>query len=168
MSLDLLASLSSTVGAVALVLSVIYASIQIGHNTRAVLASAFQQVVNSFAEISFEISKDKTLVDLYLRAGQELDTFDELERMQYRLMLLSLLRRAENVFFQTEIRMLHPDHWSGIRNSVKTIVTPPAARRCWREIKTRFNPTFASFVDSLIAQDPNAAPPRLAATRRAV
>src|SRR5262252_6693392 len=158
MSLAQLASLSSTVSAVALIASVIYASIQIRHNTRAVLASAFQQVVNSFAEISFEISKEKTLVDLYLRAGQEFASLGELERYQYTLMLLSLLRRAENVFFQTEIRMLHSDHWSGIRNSIKAIVAPPGARGCWREIKTRFNPTFASFIDSLIAQEPGTFP----------
>src|SRR5215469_11247849 len=142
MSLEQLAPLSSTVSAAALVVSVIYASIQIRHNTRAVLASAFQEVVNSFAEISFEISKDKTLVDLYLRAGQDFASFDESDRSQYGLMLLSLLRRAENVFFQTEIRMLHADHWSGMRNSIKTIGASEGARCCWREIKNRFNPTF--------------------------
>src|SRR5262249_53399549 len=49
-------------------------------------------------------------------------------------------------------------HWSGIRNSVKAIVAPPGARGSWREIKTRFNPTFASFIDSLIAQEPATAP----------
>src|SRR5215469_16052272 len=154
MSLEQLDSLSGTVAAVALVATVIYASIQIRHNTRAVLASVFQQVVNSFAEISLEISKDKALVDLYLRGGQEFASFDELERLKYRLLLLSLLRRAENVFFQTEIRMLHLDHWSGMRNSIKAIVASQGARGCWNEIKTRFNPTFASFIDSLIAQDP--------------
>ena len=44
--------------------SIIYVSIQIRNNTRAVRASAFQQVVNSFAAISFDIAKDKKLVDL--------------------------------------------------------------------------------------------------------
>jgi len=158
MSLEQLDSVSGTVAAVALVATVIYASIQIRHNTRAVLASVFQQVVNSFAEISLEISKDKALVDLYLRGGQEFASFDELERLQYRLLLLSLLRRAENVFFQTEIRMLNLDHWSGMRNSIKTIVASQGARGCWPEIRTRFNPTFASFIDSLIAQESNAVP----------
>src|SRR5262245_44412719 len=147
MSLEQLTSLSSTVSAVALVASVIYASVQIRHNTRAVLASTFQQVVNSFAEISFDISKDKTLVNLYLRAGQEFATLGELERVQYTFLLLSLLRRAENVFFQTEIHLLHSEHWSGIRNSVKTMISPPGARTCWDEIKARFNPAFVSFVD---------------------
>jgi len=159
MSLEQLASLSSTISAVALIISVIYASIQIRHNTRAVLASAFQQVVNSFAEISFEIAKDKNLVDLYLRAGKDFASLGELERAQYSLMLLSFLRRSENVFFQTEIHMLHSDHWFGIRNSIKTIVSPPGARDCWNEIKDRLNPKFASFIGSLIKDVGDATPP---------
>ena len=40
------------------------------NNTRAVRASAYQQVVNSFAAISFDIAKDKNLVHLYLRPGE--------------------------------------------------------------------------------------------------
>ena len=88
-------------------LQIIYVSIQIRNNTRAVRASAFQQVVNSFAAISFDIAKDKKLVDLYLRAGKDFAALDELERAQYSLMLLSFLRRAENVFFQTEISSCH-------------------------------------------------------------
>jgi hypothetical protein len=158
MFLEQLVSFSAIVSAVALAASVVYAALQIRHNTRAVRASAFQQVVNSFAEISFEISKEKTLVGLYLRAGREFAAFDELERLQYTLLLMSLLRRAENVLFQTEIHMLNSDHWSGIRNSIKTIVVQPGVRRCWMEIRTRFNPTFARFIDSLIASDSNTAP----------
>jgi hypothetical protein len=164
MSLEQIDSISGLAAAVALIATVIYASLQIRHNTRAVLASVFQQVVNSFAELTLEISKDKTLVALFLRGGQEFSTFDELERLQYRLLLLSLLRRAENVFFQTEIRMLHLDHWSGMRESIKTMLASPGARACWLEIKTRFNPTFASFIDSLIEQNPNTLLAHLAET----
>jgi hypothetical protein len=104
--------------------SAIYTSIQIRHNTRAVRASAFQQVVNSFATISFDIAKDKNLVDLYLRAGEEFASLGEVERAQYSLMLLSFLRRAKNVLFQSNIRMLHSEHWSGIRDSIKAILAP--------------------------------------------
>lgn len=56
MLLEQLASLASVVSAVAVVASVIYASLQIRHNTLAVRASSFQQVVNSFAAISFDIA----------------------------------------------------------------------------------------------------------------
>ena len=99
MSLQELAELGAAMSGVGVIASVIYVSIQIRHNTRAVRASAFQQVVNSFAAISFDIAKDKGLVDLYLRAGRDFASLGEVERAQYSLMLLSFLRRAENVYF---------------------------------------------------------------------
>ncbi len=151
MSLGELASIASLVSAVAFVVSVIYVSIQIRNNTRAVRASAFQQVVDSFAGISLDIAKDRNLVDLYLRASKDSASLSELERMQYSLMLQSFLRRAENVFFQTEIHLLQSDHWSGIRESIKAIVDPPGARECWSAIKSRLNPEFRVFIDRLIS-----------------
>ena len=94
------AELGAAMSGVGVIASVVYVSIQIRHNTRAVRASAFQQVVNSFAAISFDIAKDKNLVDLCLRAGRDFPALDEVERAQYSLMLLSFLRRSENVFFR--------------------------------------------------------------------
>lgn len=106
-----LAWLGAAMSGLGVILSVIYVSIQIRNNTLAVRSSAFQQVVNSFAAISFDIARDKTLVDLYLRAGRDFASLDEVERAQYSLMLLSFLRRAENVYIQSEFRTLHTQHW---------------------------------------------------------
>ena len=152
MSLQEFAELGAAMSGVGVIASVIYVSIQIRHNTRAVRASAFQQVVNSFAAISFDIAKDKSLVDLYLRAGRDFASLGEVERAQYSFMLLSFLRRAENVFFQTEIHLLHTEHWSGIRDSIKAIMATPGAQACWSEIKNRLNPEFRAFIDELIAE----------------
>ena len=71
MSLQEFAWLGATMSGVGVFASIIYVSIKIRNNTRAVRASAFQQVVNSFAAISFDIAKDKKLVDRYLRAGKD-------------------------------------------------------------------------------------------------
>jgi hypothetical protein len=98
MSLQEFAWLGATMIGVGVLASIIYVSIQIRNNTRVVRASAFQQVINSFAGISFDIAKDKKLVDLYLRAGKDFGSLGALERAQHSLMLLSFLRRAENVF----------------------------------------------------------------------
>lgn len=151
MLLEELAWLASVVSAVAIVVSVIYAARQIRNNTLAVRAAAFQEVVNSFAAISLDIAKDKDLVELFLRGGNDLAALDGVERARYSLMLLSFLRRAENVLFQSSAHMLHTEHWSGIRESVKAIMAPPGARACWGEIRNRFNPDFRAFVDALVA-----------------
>ena len=51
MSLQEFAWLGAAMSGVGVLASIIYVSIQIRNNTRAVRASAFQQVVNSFAAI---------------------------------------------------------------------------------------------------------------------
>jgi hypothetical protein len=150
MSLQDLASLSTALSGIGVIFTVIYAALQIRNNTREVRATAFQQVVNSFAAISFDIAKDKNLSDLYLRGGRDIKSLDDVEHAQYMLMLLSFLRRAESVFFQTETHMLHEQHWFGIRESTKAVMASPGARACWSEIRNRFNPQFAEFVDELV------------------
>ena len=154
MWLEDLARFASVVSATAIVVSAVYASIQIRHNTRAVRASAFQQVIDSFAAISFDIAKDPSLVDLYLRGGREFGSLNEMERARYSLMLLSFMRRAENVLYQSNTHLLTSEHWSGIRNSIRAILTPPGAQACWSEIADRLNPDFRAFIAVLIGEIP--------------
>ncbi|MDB5546125.1 MAG: hypothetical protein JWO64_3274 [Hyphomicrobiales bacterium] len=149
MNLQDLAAFSTALSGIGVIFTVIYAALQIRNNTREVRATAFQQVVNSFAAISFDIAKDKTLSALYLRGGRDLKGLDEVEQAQYMFMLLSFLRRAEAVFFQTETHNLHEQNWFGIRESTKSVMASAGARACWSEIRTRFNPQFAEFIDEL-------------------
>ena len=153
MNLENIAHLATAISAVGGVVTLLYFALQFRENARAVRASTFQQVVTSFAAISFDIARDRTLVDLYLRAGKNFAGLNELEQAQYSLMLLSFLRRAENVFVQSTIRTLHDAHWSGIRASIDWIMSSPGARACWAEISTRLNPQFRAFVDAMIAAE---------------
>lgn len=152
MSLQEFAWLGAAMSGVGVMLSVLYFAVELRHNTRAVRASAFQQVVNSFAGVSMELARDRTLVELFVRAAKDYPALDIVERTQYSYMLLSYLRRAESLVFQTEIHMLNTEHWSGIRSSIKAVLTTPGARVCWGEIKIRFNPEFRAFIDELIAE----------------
>lgn len=152
MNLQDLAAFSTALSGLGVIFTVIYAAVQIRNNTREVRATAFQQVVNSFASISFDIAKDKSLSELYLRGGDEFGALNDVERVQYTFMLLSFLRRAENVYFQTESHTLNEQHWFGIRESTRAVMESFGARACWSQIRNRFNPQFAGFVDELVAR----------------
>src|ERR1022692_4108289 len=88
MSLEQFAWLGAAMSGVGVMLGFVYFSIEIRHNTRAVRASAFQQAVNSFAEVSFELTKDKRLVELFIRAAKDYASLDEIERTQYTYMII--------------------------------------------------------------------------------
>lgn len=151
MTLEQFAWLGNIVSGLGVIATVIYTAVQIRSNTRAVRASAFQQIVDSFSSISFDIAKDKNLTDLFLRAGRDFSGLSDVERAQYNFMLSSFLRRAESVYFQTESRTLRDKHWAGIRASIEWVMSSPGAHASWKEIKNRFNPQFGAFIDGLNA-----------------
>jgi hypothetical protein len=43
------------------------------------------------------------------------------------------------------------NHWVGIRASIEWVMSSPGARSSWKDIKNRFNPRFATFIDELSA-----------------
>jgi hypothetical protein len=149
MTLEQFAWLGNIVSGLGVIATVVYTAVQIRSNTRAVRAAAFQEVVDSFASISFDIAKDKNLTELFLRAGRDSSALSEVERAQYNFMLLSFLRRAESVYFQTESRTLRDKHWAGIHASIEWVMSSPGARGSWKELKNRFNPQFTTFIDGL-------------------
>lgn len=153
MPLERIALLASIISCVAVVTGVVYAALQVRHNTRAVTASALQQVMASFAAISSDIAKDASIADIYIRGANALPSLSDVERVRYTMMLLSFLRRAENVFFQANMQVLSRDHWSGIRNSIKDVMATPGARTCWVGIEDRLSPDFADFINSLLNAD---------------
>jgi hypothetical protein len=150
MSLEEWGWLGGLLGGVGIVISVVYLAAELRQNTRAIRLAAFQNVIDSFAGVSFDLARDRQLVDLFVRAAREFAMLDEVERTQYSYMMLSYLRRAEGLLFQTEIRVLQTDQWSGIRASIRAVLTPPGARHCWNEIKDRFNPRFREFIATIL------------------
>lgn len=159
MSLQAVATIATIVSGFGVIVTLIFLSIQTRHNTRALRASTFQQVVNSFASISFDIAKDASLSGIFLRAKTDYGNLKEVEKVQYGFVLLSFLRRAENVYVQSEIHTVHAMHWSGIQESIATIMEADGARTNWSELRHRFNPQFRQFVDELLAarHEPGAA-----------
>ena len=91
MSLQEFASLGAAMSGLGVMLGIIYFGIELHQNTRAVRVSALQQVINSFAGVSFDIARDRNLVDLFLRAGADYASLDDVERTQFSLMLRSYL-----------------------------------------------------------------------------
>jgi hypothetical protein len=158
MMLDQIAAYANVVSALAVIVGLIYAALQIRQNTQAITTTAYQQVVSSFAEYAFEIAKDGELADLAYRAGIDFDSLTDVERMRYELFLLSFLRRAENVLYHADEKVLSDRHWAGIRNSIQTTLDQPGARQGWARVQHRVNPEFRAFIDRLLADSTDADP----------
>ena len=118
MTLEDLGNVGEFIAAIATLVTLIYLAVQIRQNTRAVRSTAFQQVVDSFSEISLELGLNREISEIFNRADSGLSSLDAVERRRHQYILLSFFRRAESVFFQSDQGTLEAGNWEGIRESV--------------------------------------------------
>jgi hypothetical protein len=147
-NLEDLGNIGEFIAAIATLVTLIYLSAQIRQNTRAVRSTAFQQVVDSFSEVSLALGLNEEASELFERAEQGLSFLTPVEVRRHRYILLSFFRRAESVFFQSEQRTLEAENWEGIRQSVRVILQNPGSQQFWRENASLFNSRFRAYVES--------------------
>ena len=80
MSLEDLGNLGEALGGLAVLVTLVYLAIQTRENTKALRAATFQQVVDSFADISGSLSHDRELTEIVLKGRQDLASLDEVDQ----------------------------------------------------------------------------------------
>ncbi len=148
MTLQDLGNIGEFAAAIATLITLIYLAAQIRQNTRAVRSSAFQQVIDSFSAISLEIGLNREVSEILDRADNDFSSLDSLQRRRHWSILLSLFRRAESVFFQSEQGTLPAESWGGIREFLRSVLQGQGAQQFWDENSFAFNPRFRAFVES--------------------
>ena len=149
-----LANLGELIGAVAVVVSLIYLAVQIRQNTRAVRSSTFQSVVDTLSTGVAEIARDPEITRLWITGLQNSDELSEIERGRFRLFVLMAVRKWENAFYQHGAGMLDEPQWKGIVQDIRSIVRQPGFRAWWDRVPDVVSSDFRSFIDELIEAAP--------------
>lgn len=144
-------------GGIGVIASITYAAFQIRNNTRAVRATAFQQISGSISSQLDELARNADLCSLMLRGGDDFEALDRLEKARFRFHVMSHMSRVENAFMQHRIGTLKDDHWTGIRNGMISSLEAPGRRVAWALIRNRLNPDFRAHVDKIVEQAAKAA-----------
>jgi hypothetical protein len=146
MSLQDLGNIGEFVAAIGVIVSLIYLAVQIRQNTRTVRAAAFQQVVDSLADFTSSLSRDRELIEIVIKGNADFDSLDEVERTRFDFAFISFFRRAENVVVQTEYGTLSADTWTGFRETLKSSLRAPGLFEWWSHRRQRFHPSFQKFM----------------------
>lgn len=141
------------VGATAMVISVLFGSIQIRNNTRAIRAAAFQQMATSLATPADELARNPELCALLLRGADDFHAMERLDKARFRFYQQGLLRRVESALLQNKLGTLHEEHLLGIRDIMTAVYSSQGQRDAWALIRTRFNPEFRTYVDEVVREE---------------
>ena len=149
--IETLGNLGEFIGAIGVILSLLYLSIQIRHNTKTVRASSYQAITSHLADINRSAVDDPEFAKLLIEGTMDLGTLSEVDRYRFGVFLSARLRHYENIYFHYSQGLLDSEVWDAHREVLAEMMVNPGVAAIWRSgTKAAFPAAFAKQVDSML------------------
>ena len=147
-SLADVAHLAEIVGAVAIVISLLYVGQELKSNTAAVKAASLQSITNASSGSILAIAENGELARIRLIGDQELSQLTNVERFQYRMYYRQLWLHMQNVWSQWKLGIVEDDVWEGYERAMCTILfsTFEGEERWIKDHSPAFSEEFVAYV----------------------
>ena len=135
------------IGALAVLVTLVYLALQIRSNTRAVRASTFQNVTGGWQNQLLS-TLEPGVASLVVKARHEPAALGDSDIRRLWYLSRAMFRLCENDYFQFRNGTFDEDAWRGYRQSiVREVVGPRALRAMWVMQRDVFSEEFAAFMD---------------------
>jgi len=152
---EALGAIANVLAAVGVIATLIYLSIQIRQNTKAVRSSSIQNLVQSFSTTAQAALENGYIIPLLLKANAGADALTEEQRAQLHFWFIMTFRRFEGVYFQRDLGIVDAEVIDGFERSHIAVLASKTAQEWWANSKEIFNSGFVSYVEDLLQKRPS-------------
>ena len=149
MNWDAIGAIGEIVGAVAVVISLIYLAIQMRGQNRETRLSTINSSLTSWNSLLALVAENSELADIGNR-GLKNDELSEDQEVRFRAFANSYLRFAEGLYLQHLEGRLDDRIWLGIGKGVTVFLQAPGMRRFWSHRKDWYSSEFREYVEEEI------------------
>jgi len=159
MNWDAIGAISEMIGALAVVISVIYLAFQIRQNTkqleqneRTSIAASVSASSTTYRENRQYIYTSADVAEIQLRGMSDPEALDKVERYRFRLMMSNFVDANWDMYSQTVMTGFSPETWQtqGSR-AIRRILGTPGGLWFWREFRAEYPEVFRAEVDRMLA-----------------
>jgi hypothetical protein len=150
---EALGAVANLLAAVGVIATLLYLSIQIRQNTKAVRSSSIQNLVQSFSTTAQAAVENEYVIPLLLKANAGTDALSEEERARLHFWFVMTFRRFEGVYFQRDLGVVDAEVIDGFERSHIAILASKSAQAWWANSKGIFNSGFVSYLEGLLEKD---------------
>ena len=111
MNLQDLTQAAAIVSSLAVVVSLIYASVQLRHNTRALMATTYNAVTSNSLALLSPMTGSPEFSEFLHHAHAQPDALMPAERMRFDAVMLTVFRHWDNLYYQFRSGTLDPEMW---------------------------------------------------------
>ena len=156
MSLNDLANMGQVIGAIAVVISLIYVALQIRQNTNAVRSATAQTVHEHFAKWYHLVAADDELAKIVAKGLRDYRSLSEQERVRFVATFSAFLSYSQNAFLKWREGLLASQLWMGWQHVIINLVCAPGGKAFWKDRAYMFGDEFRRHIeDDLIKREPH-------------
>jgi hypothetical protein len=147
---QLLGNIGEFIGAIAVLISILYLAYQIRQNTKMMQGATVQAITQT---IQSENKWSSELGPIYEKAVQG-EKLTWLDRFQLGEWLTAALTARQNEFYQYRSGLLDEEMWKASEGIIRSIMLSPHAKKWWRSFeKYVFHDEFVQLVDKIVEAD---------------
>lgn len=153
MNLDFLGNIGEFVGAVGVIVSLAYFSVQLRQNTKALKASSYQEISHNSRELLELLIADGSMAEIFTR-GREggIEVLSPVERVRWHSMLLAIFRHWDNLFYQYRNDMLERELWKSYQHVIRGYMSDVGFQEWWEQQREGFSLSLQELINGVIAR----------------
>ena len=149
MNWDAIGAVGEILGAVGVIVTLVYLATQIKHNTKTARSATRQAISDSTAGMLTDLTKDADMGDILVRSFNG-EPLNKLESFRLHARCYRDFKHYENFFYQKREGLLPDDEWPGFKENLKLILSASAYREYWALEKSLYSEAFQSEVTAVL------------------
>jgi hypothetical protein len=149
MNWEALAAVAETIGALGVIVSLVYLAIQVRQNTRAIRAQTYDSFVTQFRTWNEPMRADERMAERFHELIEDVESLSPEEQRHAIHVLFDFARLAENLHYQHAEGMVSDAVWRGWENTFRAYLSAPGFAWYLQQRRSFFAPEFNAWVESL-------------------
>ena len=150
-SLKKISTAAEVVGAITVLIGLVFVGLEIRQNTRAQIFDSTQALISEFNN-SLRLLPTAGLGRLMLRGFHSFSNLEPVEKVEYSAALLPAVRAWEQLYYASLDGMIDPNVYGGIERQMQTTFRLPGIRDYWSIRREWFGGRFQQYIDGFILQ----------------
>jgi len=147
MSLNDLANIGQVIGAIAVVVSLIYVALQIRQNTAAIRSATAQSVHEHFANWYQQFATDESLSEVAVKGLKDYGALSETQKARFVSIFMAFLSYGQNAFLKWRQGLLSQSLWIGWEQVLMNLLGASGGKSLWKERAYLFGEEFRRHVE---------------------
>ena len=139
------------IGAIAVVISLIYVGVSVNQNTNAVMVANHQALV-ALDQATTDWFKDPDFAAAYIISLGDAHKLSPVQQAQFSSYLADKFNAWEFAFLTHESGMMEDNIWQGWDGHYRTLLKQSGGRWFWGEGREGFSPAFRAYLDTILAE----------------